>query len=414
MKDEQLNTREGLLLLCALAMLGAACGSGDVGSSGSRDGTPGTATGNPGGSDRDGANGNTPGSDRDDPTAPGAIGGSTSGSGTGTGAGASTGSGSSGGGRGGGSAPRGVVREDLIGDAGALTSATSIANDAATFTLPRAAVAVGKQLAFVATDERIDARDREEVGARSVIFLQRADGQEARRLLISNDLVSPIDIDVSLDLRTLYVADFAGGKSGLGAIAVGSVLGGVLSFAAEGFSPRSVTVGANGEVFFSGIDPVSGLPGVFVLEDGSVRALFTGAPLVDPSGIAPFADGRVLVADTRAFDAGGALLSNEASIVLIDNGEASLFASGFATGFPAGIALSQDESTLLVSSESADRHDTLLLVDVADPGAPPRAVTASFSALQDAAGGLKRAHGKDEFIFSSLAANGGGTVFRIE
>jgi len=280
--------------------------------------------------------------------------------------------------------------------------------------LPRAAVAVGQQLAFVATDERLDARDRERDGARSAIFLQRDDGERARRLLISADLVSPIDIDVSLDLRTLYVADFAGGKSGLGAIAVGSVLGGALSFAAEGFSPRSVTVGPNGEVFFSGIDPASGQPGVFVLEDGSVRALFTGAPLVDPSGIAAFADGRVLVADTRAFDAGGAPLANEASIVLIDDGQASLFASGFATGFPAGIALSLDESTLLVSSESADRHDTLLLIDVANPGAAPRAITASFSALQDAAAGLKRAHGKDEFIFSSLAANGGGTVFRIE
>jgi hypothetical protein len=413
LKDDPLNTREGLLLLCALALLGAACGSGDIESKDSR-GTPGNTTDNPGGIGRDGDHGNTPSSDPDDPTAPGAIGGSATGNGNASGAGASEGSGSSGGGRGGGSSPRGVVREDLVGDAGSLSSATSIANDAATFTLPRAAVAVGQQLAFVATDERLDARDREQAGARSAIFLQRDDGEPARRLLISADLVSPIDIDVSLDLRTLYVADFAGGKSGLGAIAVGSVLGGALSFAAEGFSPRGVTVGPNGEVFFSGIDPASGQPGVFVLEDGSVRALFTGAPLVDPSGIAAFADGRVLVADTRAFDAGGAPLANEASIVLIDDGQASLFASGFATGFPAGIALSTDESTLLVSAESADRHDTLLLVDVANPAAPPRAITASFSALQDAAAGLKRAHGKDQFSFASLAANGGGTVFRIE
>jgi DNA-binding beta-propeller fold protein YncE len=306
------------------------------------------------------------------------------------------------------------VREDLIGDAGSLSSATSIANDATTFTLPRAAVAVGEQLAFVATDERVGARDREEAGARAAIFLQRDDGEAARRLAVSADLVSPFDIDVSLDQRTLYVADFAGGKSGLGAIAVTSVVGGALSFAAEGFSPRGVTVAPGGEVLFSGIDPASGLPGVFVLEDGSVRALFTGAPLVDPSGIAAFADGRVLVADTRAFDAAGAPLANEAGVVLIDEGRASLFASGFATGFPAGIALTEDESSLLVSAESADRHDTLLLFDVAPPAAPPRAVTASFSALQDAAAGLKRAHDKDEFSFASLAANGGGTVFRIE
>src|SRR5688572_4941142 len=290
-----------MLLLCALALLGAACGSGDIDSNDSRGGTPGNTTGNPGGVGRDGDYGSAPSSDRDDPKAPGAIGGSATGNGSGAGT-SDDGSGSSGGGRGGGSSPRGVVREDLVGDAGSLSTATSIANDAATFTLPRAAVAVGQQLAFVATDERISARDREEAGARSAILLQRDDGERARRLFTSASLVSPIDIDVSLDLRTLYVADFAGGQSGLGAIAIASVRGGALSFAAEGFSPRSVTVGAGGEVFFSGIDPASGLPGVFVLEDGSVRTLFAGAPLVDPSGIAAFADGRVLVADTRAFD----------------------------------------------------------------------------------------------------------------
>jgi hypothetical protein len=410
LQDEQFNTREGLLLLMALALLGSACGSGDIDSK-EGGGASGDMPSSPGNTGRDGENGNMPGGDRSDPGAPGAIGGSSSGSGTASGSSGSSSPG--GGGRGGGSSPRGVVREALVGDAGSLTTATSIANDAATFTLPRAAVAVGEQLAFVATDERIGARDREETGARSAIFLQRDDGEEARRLFVSANLVTPIDIDVSLDLRTLYVADFAGGNGGLGAIAVASVLGGALSFAAEGFSPRSVTVGASGEVFFSGIDPASGSPGVFVLEDGNVRALFTGAPLVDPSGIAVFADGRVLVADTRAFDA-GELLASEASIVLIDDGRASLFASGFATGFPAGIALTRDESTLLVSSESADRHDTLLFIDVANPAAPPRAVTASFSAFQDAAAGLKRAHGKDEFSFASLAANGGGTVFRIE
>lgn len=320
----------------------------------------------------------------------------------------------SGGRRGGGSSSRGVVREDLQGDTGPLSSAISIANDTSIFTLPRAAVAVGQQLAFVASDEGIAARDRAEVGARSAIFVQRGDGQRARRIFASPELVSPIDIDVSLDGRTLYVADFAGGKSGLGAIAVGALTGGAFEFVAEGFSPRSVTVAPSGDVLFSGIDPTSGRPGVFELDGGNVTPVFVGAPLIDPSGIAAFADDRLLVADTRAFDAVGVELGNEGSIVLIENGQATTFATGFATGFPAGIALTQDEGTLLVSAESADRHDVLLLVDVANPALAPKQVAASFSALQDAAGGLKRTHGRDEFSFASLAANGGGTVFRIE
>jgi hypothetical protein len=139
LKDDQLNTREGMLLLCALALLGAACGSGDIDGNDSRGGTPGNTAGNPGGVGRDGDYGNPPSSDRDDPNAPGAIGGSATGNGSGAGT-SDDGRGTSGGGRGGGSSPRGVVREDLVGDAGSLSTATSIANDAATFTLPRAAV----------------------------------------------------------------------------------------------------------------------------------------------------------------------------------------------------------------------------------------------------------------------------------
>jgi hypothetical protein len=402
LKTHQTNTRPGILLLITGVWLGVACGGGDDGGSGTRADTRGNGRDVPGG-----ANGS---SATETPAGPAAG----SASATGTMRGGEADEGDVGGTPGGGSSRGPVVSEDLQGDTGPLAMATSIANDVATFTLPRAAVAVGRQLALVATDQRIAQQDRDEVGARSAIFLQRADGAEIRRRFISTNLVSPLDIDVSLDLRTLYVADFAGGRSGLGAIAVVSVLGGALNFAAEGFSPRSVTVGANDEVFFSGIDPTTGEPGVFALEGGNVNTVFKGPPLVDPSGIAAFANGRLLVADNGAFGGDGALLANDASIVSIDGGQASLFASGFATGFPAGIALTQDESTLIVSAESADRHDTLLLVDVANPELAPKQVTASFSAFQDAAGGLKRTHGKDEFSFCSLAANGGGTVFRIE
>jgi DNA-binding beta-propeller fold protein YncE len=337
-----------------------------------------------------------------------------SGAGNGVGAaplpGNGTGSGSSG--------IAGPTTGDIIGVAGSdgpFESMVTAANAPAIFTAPRAGVPLeGEAIAFIALDQRIPEAERAQSAARSAVFLQRDARSEASVLYAGAGLVSPLDIEASLDGRTLYVADFAGGRSSTGAIVIVPTSGGSARFAAEGWSPRSVTVGPRDEVYFSGVDPATGAPGVFALEAGSVRTLFTGAPLVDPSGIAVFADGRVLVADTRAFDARtGPLIASEASVVLIDRGQASVFATGFASGFPAGLALTLDESTLIVSGEGRDRSDTVWLIDVAHPERQPKSVTDTFSRFQDAAAGLKRAHGRNTFIFASIAADG-GTLFRIE
>ena len=275
-------------------------------------------------------------------------------------------------------------------------------------------------VAFIATWTASDADghpelddEAEPAGPRSAVFLQPAGGA-ARVLYTGPELVSPLDIEASADGATLYVADYAGGSEGSGAILSLPAQGGAVALLARGYSPRSVTLGADDRLYFSGVDPVSGAPGVFALQGDEVTTVFSGPPLVDPSGIALFADGRVLVADTRLFD--GAVdaraLAGEAGVVLIDRGAARIFASGFATGFPAGIALTVDESTLIVSGQGADRSDTVYLVNVAHPEQAPAPVTAAFSAYQDSSAGLKRAHGENTFIWASLSANG-GTVFKI-
>jgi hypothetical protein len=307
---------------------------------------------------------------------------------------------------------------DIVGVAGGdspFQSMVTAANAASIFTAPRAGVPLeGDAIAFIALDERVPEEERALGATRPAVFLQRDSRSEPSVLYASDGLVSPLDIDASLDGRTLYVADFAGGRTGGGAVVIVPASGGAARFAADGWSPRSVTVGPRDEVYFSGVDPTTGAAGVFVLESGSVRTVFTGAPLVDPSGIAAFADGRVLVADTRAFDGRtGPLIASEASVVLIDHGRASVFATGFASGFPAGVALTLDERTLIVSGEGKDRSDTVWLIDVAHPELQPKSLTDSFSRVQDAAAGLKRAHGRNTFIFASGAADG-GTLFKIE
>lgn len=287
------------------------------------------------------------------------------------------------------------------------------ANAPDTFVAPRAGVPLGNDaVAFIATQVAAGSED-EDAGPRPAVFFQRS-GAAPSLLYAGEELVSPLDIEASADGETLFVADYAGGSDGTGALLSLPVTGGAATLLAQGYSPRSVTLGARDQLFFSGVDPESGEPGVFLLSGGAVTPVFRGAPLVDPSGIAVFNDGSLLVADTRLLDDDTVVSTRrgEAGIVHIVNGQASVFATGFATGFPAGIALTVDERTLIISGQGPDRSDTVYLVEVAHPELTPVPVTASFSSQQDSSAGLKRARGENTFIWASLSA-GGGTVFKI-
>jgi hypothetical protein len=320
---------------------------------------------------------------------------------------------------------------------GPFKSLAPAANAPAVFSQPRAGVPLeGGAVAFVAVDAALPDtalpdtassdtvspdRGADPTGPRSAVFLQPpAEAGQAtaapRVLYAGADLVSPLDIEASLDQKSLFIADYAGGARGTGAILHVSTSGDSQATLADGWSPRSVTLGPDEALYFSGVDPDTGEPGVFRLRGDAVEPVYVGSPLVDPSGIAVFRDGRVLVADTRLLD-GGALLADvtasEAGVVLIDGGRASVFATGFATGFPAGVALTLDESTLIISGQGPDRSDTVYLVDVAAPREAPRVVQDAFSSERDSSAGLKRAHDANTFIWSSLSFNG-GTVFRID
>jgi DNA-binding beta-propeller fold protein YncE len=298
------------------------------------------------------------------------------------------------------------------GEAEPFESVEAVVNAPGTFSAPRVGAPLADgSIVLIATAEGASAVDAPEFGER-VAILKQTPGSAEPELLYSGDaLVNPLDLAVSLDEKTLYIADPAGGLDGNGAISTLAVAGGEPTPILGGYAPRAVTVAGDGRVYFSGVSGESGEPGVFELSDGVARSLFEGAPLVDPSGIAVDAHGVLFIADTRLFDRTESV-GSEAGIVRVQAGQASIIASGFATGYPAGVALTRDEKTLVVSGEGADRSDTVFLVDLANPGVSPRAVTGEFSRYQDASAGLKRAHSDDTFIWASLAANG-GTVFRI-
>ncbi|HET7539060.1 MAG TPA: hypothetical protein VFK05_04285 [Polyangiaceae bacterium] len=295
---------------------------------------------------------------------------------------------------------------------GPFKSLEAVANAPRAFSAPRAGVPLADgSVAFIATLEGQPSDELSESGKRSAVLLQPPGKADIRTLYSGDLLVNPLDIALSVDESTLYIADPAAGEDGLGALLSLDMSGGEPSVVLAGSRPRAVTVSDQGETYFSGSSDDNHEPGVFLLSGSSATAVFTGPPLVDPSGIAVRKDGTLLVADTRSFD-GDPELGNEAGIVRISGGQASIWASGFATGYPAGIALTLDEKTLIISGEGPGRSDTVYLVDTDTPTLPPGVVTASFSAYQDSSAGLKRAHGSNTFIWASLAAEG-GTVYRI-
>jgi DNA-binding beta-propeller fold protein YncE len=295
-------------------------------------------------------------------------------------------------------------------------SMEAAANAPAAFTQPRGGVPLPDgSIALLATLEGLPEGETTSAGERVGVLLQTAGGGAPTVLYSGDAMVNPFDIDASLDGKTLYIADPAAGAESGGAILELPASGGTPSELASGYRPRSVTVADDGSLFFSGVDATTGDPGVFQQANGITRPVFTGLPLVDPSGIALTKDGTVFVADTRLFDAHADMtpvLGNEAGIVRIKDGVASIFATGFATGYPAGVALSTDESNLIISGEGADRGDTVYVIDVANPMAPPLVVRDAFSKFQDSSAGLKRAHDSNTFIWASLSANG-GTVYKI-
>src|SRR5579859_5937925 len=209
-----------------------------------------------------------------------------------------------------------------------LQSVESAANAPMSFTQPRAGVPLADgSVAFIATLEDRPETETTASGERVGVLLQAAGGGAPTVLYAGDALVNPFDIDASLDQKSLFVADPSAGMDNDGAILSLAVTGGEPTEQASGYRPRSITVAPDGSLYFSGVDPMSGEPGVFRLAGGMVTALATGAPFVDPSGIALMKDGRVLVADTRLFDVRDSAtkpIASEAGIVVVKDGAASI------------------------------------------------------------------------------------------
>jgi sugar lactone lactonase YvrE len=252
------------------------------------------------------------------------------------------------------------------------------------------------------------------------VYQVAAAGGMARALATGTPLVSPLGIAISADDKTLFIADAAAGydpNNPAGADKVGALFtlaasGGSPAVLAgtEGSRPRAVELGSDAgtdTLFFSGQGASDGRPGVFKIPaaGGAVSAVFSGDPLTDPGGVAVARDGTVYVANTTSAQDG------TASIYKLKDGAATLVAGDLRSGYPAGIALSQNGGTLLVSG-----RDRTLGTDVVYRIAlDTNTVTQFAMGIENNtdAGGLHRARSADVFSWADLTAGGTGLVYRI-
>jgi DNA-binding beta-propeller fold protein YncE len=238
------------------------------------------------------------------------------------------------------------------------------------------------------------------------VFAVAANGGAIEMLAAGAPLTAPVNIAVSLDGKRLFVADPAANM-----VFTLPATGGTPSplSGTEGYLPSGLAVIAlKGEqseyLYFSGRDPGSDQAGLFRVDSsgGQPTAIASGEPFSDPAGVAVAESGEAYVVET-------ALGSATSQVIRVRGGRAEVFVSGIGIGYPAGITLTRDAKTLLVSGvDPASRHDLVYYVDAAS--AEIRTMTKTVGQFSDPAG-LHRAHNADVFAWADSAANDTGTVY---
>ena len=245
------------------------------------------------------------------------------------------------------------------------------------------------------------------------VFTVAADGSGAIETLVQGDpLGAPVGISVSLDGSKLFVADPASGPEAAGAVLTLAANGGSASPlpGTERYRPKGVAVAKVKDeeyLYFTGHAPDSGQAGVFRIGagGGTATALASGEPFGDPSGLVVSAKGDVYVVEASVDQ-------HAARVLRVSGAKVEAFVENIGIGFPAGITLTHDDSTLLVSGLDPDtKHDVVYFVNVAT-GAVSR-LTKTVGQFAEPAG-LHRAHNTDVFAWADSEANASGTVYVLK
>lgn len=272
----------------------------------------------------------------------------------------------------------------------------------------------GSQIYFIAFSSRQgpDGLGMERVPA---IFKVAATGGAPAKLFEGEPLMSPFGITISDDGQTLFIAD----SSADGNAEADRSEGRVFSMSAGGGAP-SALAGTEG-ITPAGVEALGaslyitgrkdGKAGLFKtgIGGGAVSAVAVGAPFSDPGGVAIARNGDAYVIDTGSAVNGQSL----ASVVKVTaDGKTEIVIDGLAVGHPAGIALVNDDSAILVSAlDVGQGTDRVHRIELA--GRTVRTLSTTIGDFYESAG-LHRARNAEVFAWADSHANKTGTVYVLK
>lgn len=273
------------------------------------------------------------------------------------------------------------------------------------FTSPTDAVASpdGKTFYFAAFTLPDEAQDLPRQAA--VFETASAPGSTATPLVRGGPLDMPIGLVLSCDGATLYVADK--GANDTGALFAIPLAGGAVSDlgvtgidgpAGLALAPDCATLHVTGRT-------PEGAPAVFRVDvaGGAAALVFSGEPLVSPTGLHVDRDGTAWVMDHLAHgEAGAGVLF----AIPADGSAATEVASDLRMGTPGGVSLTAGGGTAVMPTRDADGQGQLTTVDIATGERTELAAPA----MQDPAG-LRTAREAGVFAIVDSEA---GAIFRAE
>ena len=240
------------------------------------------------------------------------------------------------------------------------------------------------------------------------VFKVPASGGAATEVFVGSPFVSPRGIIMSPDGKTLFITDPKADQIFTLAITGNSPLP---LQGSKGTTPQNLSlVGQNQQqvLYFTGKDPASGQAAVLKLSAqgaDTATVVVEGSPLVTPDGVVVTQTGIIYVADRSTTDTG--------QVFKIDSGTLTPLLKQVRLGNPAGIALSPDESILLVSALQDNSYDQVLLVDLAtgQTGSVTKVVGQNLS---DAGGLHASPVKKNIFSWNGVRRGGNGAVYLVE
>lgn len=235
------------------------------------------------------------------------------------------------------------------------------------------------------------------------VFAVPSSGGPVESVQVGDPLVAPRGLVLSTDGRTLYVAD-PEAEAG-GAVFALPVDGGPASpvLGTRGMRPRALDLVQEGEgdvLYVAGLDAETQRAALWRLPlgpDGAPTPLLRGYPLALADGVVAASSGKIYVAGRS----GQAERTDR--VLEVNRGSARPLVRAIRLGSPAGIALSLDESQLLVSSLAADGTSQVLILDLLSGS------TSIFNegiGANRASGGLHRAHRADYFAWADAGPPG--------